>query len=369
MSQDTPQDSKTFDPTPQRIQQFREEGKVASSKDVTSAVMFVASLLAFAFIGEDLFEAFGQAIRVTIEQLGADGGQSIGVWDSLVHAVQFVGPSMAVFGILVIGGVLAASFGQTRFLWAPKNLGFKWERINPVAKIAQILNPKQAGMQVLLSAMKITAGSWVIWLVVEDQFSLMVALSMGSCANVYDFVADLLFLMLCVTTIAFSVMAVVDYAWQKHQMMQQMKMTREEVKRDMEEQDGKPEVKSRRKQLHRELSMNRIIQAVPEADVVVTNPTHLALVIRYRVGEDAAPIVTAKGADSLAAYIRMLAREHGVPIVENKPLARVLWRRVRVGKRVPNSLFQAVAEILAGIFRARNQTDLRQGRAGTQDKR
>jgi flagellar biosynthesis protein FlhB len=164
-------------------------------------------------------------------------------------------------------------------------------------------------------------------------------------------------------------MAVVDYAWQKHQMMQQMKMTREEVKRDMEEQDGKPEVKSRRKQLHRELSMNRIIQAVPEADVVVTNPTHLALVIRYRVGEDAAPIVTAKGADSLAAYIRMLAREHGVPIVENKPLARVLWRRVRVGKRVPNSLFQAVAEILAGIFRARNQTDLRQGRAGTQDKR
>lgn len=365
MSQDTPQDSKTFDPTPQRIQQFREDGKVATSKDVTSAVMFVASILAFAFIGEDLFKGFGQAIKVAIEQIGNDGGQSYGVWDALIQEVQIIGPSMAVFAILVIGGVLAASFGQTRFLWAPKNLGFKWERVNPVAKIGQILNPKQAGMQVLLSAMKISAGSWVIWLVVKDQFSTMAALSMGSLANVYDFVSDLLYLMLCVTTMAFSVMAVVDYAWQKYQMTQQMKMTREEVKRDMEEAEGKPEVKGKRKQLHRELSMNRIIKAVPEADVVVTNPTHLALVIRYRAGVDSAPIVTAKGADSLAAYIRMLARENGVPIVENKPLARVLWRRVRVGKRVPNSLFQAVAEILAGVFRARNKADTRKGRSAT----
>ena len=218
-------------------------------------------------------------------------------------------------------------------------------------------------MQVLLSSLKIGAAGWVMWVILEDQFVSMSSLGLGSRDYVYTFLGELLFFMLGVTTIVFAVLAAVDYTWQRHQLNKQMKMSREEVKKDMEEQEGKPEIKGKRKQLHRDLSMNRIIQAVPEADVVITNPTHLALVIRYRPGEDAAPIVTAKGADSLAAYIRSLAREHGVPLVENKPLARVLWRKVRVGKRIPNSLFQAVAEILARVFKARNEAHTRGGSA------
>jgi flagellar biosynthetic protein FlhB len=359
MADDTPQDSKTFDPTPQRIKQFREEGKVAMSKDVTSAVMFVASLLAFGFVGTDLFKGFGHAIRITIEGVASDAGRGGSIWDVLANHVDIIGPPTLVFAFLVIGSVLMISALQTGFLWAPKNIAFKPDRIAPLKKLGQILNPKQAGMQVLLSSLKIGASAWVMWLILKDQFVTMSTLSMGTRDYVYTFLSELLFFMLGITTIVFAILAVLDYAWQKHQITKQMKMTREEVKRDQEEQDGKPEVKGRRRQLHRELSMNKIILAIPEADVVITNPTHLALVIRYRPGEDAAPIVTAKGADSLAAYIRSLAREHGVPLVENKPLARVLWRKVRVGKRIPNSLFQAVAEILARVFKARKEVSNR----------
>lgn len=360
MADDTPQDSKTFDPTPQRIQQFRDDGKVASSKDVISAVMFIAALIAFSLIGQDLFMGFGQAIRTTIEQIGQDGGRSASLLTTLSSQLGAIGAPLGMFAILVIGGVLGASLLQTKFLWAPKNIGFKWSRIAPISKLGQILNPKMAGMQVLMSAMKIAASGIVMWMVIKGEFPKMAALSMGSRAYVYSFLSDLLFSMLIATTIVFALLAVLDFAWQKHQMTKQMKMTREEVKRDQEEQEGKPEVKGKRKQLHRELSMNRLIKAVPEADVIITNPTHLALVIRYRPGEDSAPILTAKGADELAAYIRMLAREHGIPLVENKPLARVIWRRVKVGKRIPSSLFQAVAEILAGVFRARKERHARQ---------
>ena len=128
-------------------------------------------------------------------------------------------------------------------------------------------------------------------------------------------------------------------------------MTRDEAKRDMEEQEGKPIFKQRRRQMHRELTMNRIIEAVPVADVIVTNPTHYAVALRYRPGIDKAPMVTAKGADPLALHIRNIARSSGVPIIESRLVARLLWRRVKVGRPVPGSLFQSVAEILARVYR------------------
>ena len=154
MSDETPQDSKTFDPTPQRKKQFRDEGKVASSKDVTSAVMFIASLLAFGFVGGDLFKGFAQSIRLTIEQVGTEGGRGGSLWDILAQQGSTIGPSALLFAVLVIGSVLLISAFQTGFLWAPKNIAFKPDRIAPLKKLGQILNPKQAGMQVLLSTLK-----------------------------------------------------------------------------------------------------------------------------------------------------------------------------------------------------------------------
>ena len=128
-------------------------------------------------------------------------------------------------------------------------------------------------------------------------------------------------------------------------------MTRDELKRERIEEEGQPEIKGRRKAMHREISMNRIIQEVPTADVIVTNPTHFAIALRYNPGQDRAPVVVAKGADAMAAHIRKIAREHSVPIIEHRPLARTMWRKVKVGRAVPGFLFQSVAEVLARVYR------------------
>jgi flagellar biosynthetic protein FlhB len=160
-----------------------------------------------------------------------------------------------------------------------------------------------------------------------------------------------LFIMAAATTVVITMMAIPDYIWQRKQMDEQLKMTRQEYKRDQEEQEGKPLIKQRRRQMHRDLSLNKIIENVPQADVIVTNPTHFAVAIKYDPEAGRAPIVTAKGTDALAMQIRGIARRHGVPIVENRPLARTLWRKVKVGKQIPSQLFQAVAEVLAKVYR------------------
>jgi len=266
---------------------------------------------------------------------------------------MIVAPPTLFIIMFTVVAILASGFWQTKFLFSTESLKLKFDRLNAFQKLPELFNPKKAGMQVLLALIKIGIACIVLWAFLDDSTEAIAGLALGSANYVYDFMEKLLVGMLLATTVALAVTAVADYAWQKFQLMQQMKMTREEVKRDMEESEGKPEFKGKRRQMHRDLSMNRIVQAIPEADVVVTNPIHLAIVIRYKPGKDSVPVVTGKGAESVAAYIRSLAREHGVPIVENKPLARVLWRKVKVGNGIPQSLFEAVAAILAKVFRAR----------------
>ncbi|HPF71585.1 MAG TPA: EscU/YscU/HrcU family type III secretion system export apparatus switch protein, partial [Candidatus Krumholzibacteria bacterium] len=146
------------------------------------------------------------------------------------------------------------------------------------------------------------------------------------------------------------VLAVVDWAWQKHQYEENLKMSKYEVKQEGKETEGDPQIKARIRGMQFEMIRKRMIAAIPTADVVITNPTHFAVAVRYVPGS-AAPVVVAKGADHLAAIIRKVAREHRVPIIENKPVARALYRQVEVGKTIPESLFQAVAEVLAYVYR------------------
>ena len=144
--------------------------------------------------------------------------------------------------------------------------------------------------------------------------------------------------------------AIADFMWNKYVMQEKMKMTRQEVK-DEHEYEGNPHLKGQMRKRAMEMSNQRMMQAIPQADVVVNNPTHISVALRYRQGEDAAPIVLAKGADFMAMRIRRAARQHGVPMVENKPLARSLYRTVKVGKPVPSQFYRAVAEVLAYVYR------------------
>ncbi len=352
MSDDSTQE-KTFDPTPRRVEQAREEGRVAQSRDVISAAQLLMALIAFSLLGEDLLGALMQSTRWTIEQATAGGADGPTVGATLAAMGGLVLPPMLGLSLLMAAAAVSAGIIQTEFLWAPGAISFKWDRVNPLNRLKETFHPRKLGVRTALAVGKITVAAAVIAVIFLDGLPATMALALSGLDTAQRFVGGHLFAMAAATTVVLSAMAVLDYAWQRREHNENLKMTREEFMRDLEQQEGKPAYKRRRRQMHRELSLNRIIDAVPEADVIVTNPTHLALALRYRPGEDAAPIVTARGADSLAMHIRAIARRNGVPIIENKPLARTLWRRVKVGSPIPGNLFQDVAAVLARVYKAR----------------
>jgi flagellar biosynthesis protein FlhB len=355
MAEDANGQEKEFEPSPQKIEKFRKEGKIAQSKDVGSAAQLYMALVAFGFYGQDLITSLMVSTRWTIEHVLQDGMHTISVRGLIYRLIMFVGPPTACICLLLGLAAITAGFAQTKFNWTFDALMPKWEKLNPLSRLTQIFGPKKLAMNVLLSTAKIVLGALVIGLIFTSGLPTMAGLALSPIQAAELFVYKNLYVMLIATTGVLTLMAVPDYIWQRKQLVDQLKMTMEEFKREQEEQEGKPFIKARRRAMHRDLSINRIIDSVPEADVIVTNPTHLSIAIRYRPGEDRAPTVVAKGGDAMAMQIRSIARRHGIPIIENRPLARTIWTKVKVGRPIPSHLFHAVAEILAKVYRVRKR--------------
>jgi flagellar biosynthetic protein FlhB len=354
MAEESSPEDKVFDPSPQRLDEYRRQGRVAMSRDVGSAAQLAMALLAFSMLGTPAIQAMLEAVRWAIEHSAGTDGSPPTTADTFAAMVHTMGPPVLSICLLMALAASAAGFAQTGFNWAPEAIGFKFDRINPVQRLKDTLSITKFGSRAGLAAAKLTVGGLVIGGIFMADLRPMRALAAASLATSEKFLGQNLWRMLAATTFVLTVMAVVDYTYQRRQYMQQLKMTREEFIRDLEQTEGKPAYKQRRRQMHRELSVNRILQAVPVADVIVTNPTHLSLALQYRPGKDKAPRVTARGADDLAMHIRHLARRHGVPIIEQRALARSLWRRCKVGQPVPDALFQEVARILARVYKAKS---------------
>lgn len=353
-------EEKVFDPTPKRRADFRRDGRAAVSKDVNSAVQLVAMLGLFAAMGEDAVTAMGLAVRHAIERFPEAVATGQGFADATLESLALMGLPVLGLGALVGLSAVLANAVQTKGMFAGKMLGFRWDRVNPLSKIKEIFGPRKLTVRLLLAVAKVGLGGLVITLVFIAALPDILELGRTSIQAAYVVARDAMFEMLAATTVVIGALAILDYLWQRRQMTESMRMTREELKKEHEESEGKPEYKARRIALHRGLSFNQIIQEVPQADVIVTNPTHFAVALRYRAGEDSAPRVTAKGVDEMALHIRAVARRHGVPIVEQRPLARALWRQVKVGQPVPGLLYQQVASVLARVLKARlaNQPSL-----------
>ncbi|MCC6620541.1 MAG: EscU/YscU/HrcU family type III secretion system export apparatus switch protein [Deltaproteobacteria bacterium] len=352
MAEDSSPDDKTFDPTPKRLRQFREDGKVAVSRDLASTIQLLAVVIAFLVVGQALLAALSGSLVWVLTHLGDAGGRELGFGEAaVVHLRALMVPTATLCGILIVA-TIAAYFGQTKGLFATKSLGFKWERVAPLKRLADIFNPKQGTIRVLLAVAKLGFATLAVMLVLAQAMPEITALALGTIDGPNDLLEREIWRLLLVTVALLAVVATLDYIWQRRRLAGQLRMTREEVQRETEDEEGKPMLKQRRRQKHRELSNNRILAEVPKADVVLTNPTHVAVAIAYRPGEHRAPIVVAKGAEDLASQIRAVARRSAVPIIEHRALARTLFRNVKVGGVIPSSTFQAVAEILARVFKA-----------------
>ena len=341
---------KQFDPTPQRREEYRKEGRIARARDA-GGIAATAAVLGVLFGSRGLD---AQAVQVLFAGTHGDLGALGRVGGARVLTMTG-GALFAMAAPAAVAAAVAAtlaSVAQSGFDIRTESLGFKLEKLDPVAGFKQLFAFKRASSEVVLSLLRVGVVGYMAWRALARELPELVNLARvpldaaaGRCAEAITRVS-----LHALATLA--VVAVIDYAWSWWTLEKQMKMTRKEVQDESKAQEGDPKAKGRMRARARAMARKRSLANVKKADVVVTNPTHVAVALRYAV-TDPAPVVVAKGHDAIAMQIRAEARRHGIPILENRPLARALDAEVPLGKMVPGKHFAAVARVLAWVYRVR----------------
>ena len=349
---------KTEEPTAKKIEDSRKEGQVAKSKELTSAAMLLAFFLCLrifiSFIGERLVNVFPYFWKNIANETG-DGFSHVRAWQILLDSVQYIAITIAPFVIFAF--VVAFLSQRIQITWkvTSKPMQPKFNKLSPISGFKRMFS-KQSLFELVLSIFKIIVFSAVAYSVVKDYVGIFMTaydLTIQDCLGIlFDMVMDL-GIKISLTYLA---LALGDWMFQKWKHKQDLKMTKQEVKDEYKNQEGDPKVKSQQRQRMQQAARRRMMQSVPEADVVITNPTHFAVALMYDTDVANAPIVIAKGEDYLAQKIKAKARESQIEIVENKPLARALYQSTDIGEEVPEELYQAVAEVLAYVYNLKNKT-------------
>ncbi|WP_447975609.1 flagellar biosynthesis protein FlhB [Nitrospira sp. Kam-Ns4a] len=354
-----PAGQRTERATARRRKEARERGQVPISREVPTAAVLLAGLALLGLAGE---HSAAQLVEVMRRWLGQAAGAGAGLEVSpdtvraLLTRAGLDGLALALPPLLL--GLTAVGVGaflvQTGFLWPTKGLAPDFSRLNPAAGFARLASWR-AAVELAKAVLKVVVIVGVVSAAVRDDLPHLAALGTYDLADVLHLTAALLAKAALWIGLALAAIAAADYAYQRFEWERGLRMTKEEVKQEQRETEGDPLVRARVRRVQREMARKRMMAAVPKADVVITNPTHLAVALRYDAATMAAPMVVAKGAGELAERIKAVARRHGVMVVENRFVAQTLYRLVDLGREVPADLYRAVAEILALVYRARGQ--------------
>lgn len=340
-------------PSAKRLRDARRKGQFVHSRDLAIAGASVAATMALAGLGGHLFEGLASRLTQDLAQLGADPLRTVTTGE-LTALVTGGGRLIAVLvGPLALCTVAAAVMihgFQGGWALAPEALQFNWSRLNPANGVKRF-GLMQSGVDTLKTLISVAAISIIAWISVNGMFSDAPRLPWLSPAGAAAVGWQHMQTLLWRVAWALGFLALGDYGLQYYRTMSQLKMTKQELRDELKENEGNPEVKGRVRRLQREMARRRMLSDVKRATVVITNPTHFAVALEYRRGSMTAPLVLAKGQDQVALAIRERARKHGIAIVENKPLARALFKSAEVGEVIPAGLFSAVAEVLAQLIR------------------
>ena len=347
------QDDRTEAPTGKKKQDARKKGQIPRSRELGVAAASVAATIALGRFGVNLMSGLGDRLASDLTHLG-DAPMRTVTEGELVSMVMTSGMLISLtvgpiaLATMVAGVALQVAQGGWNF--APEALKPNLGRLNP-ANGLQKLNPTQAGLDTLKTMLAVAVFAWIGWIATDAMMkegqSLAWMAPVDAARTAWDAAESLMWKV--AWGLAF--LALGDYALQRYRWLQNLKMTKQEVRDEGKQNEGNPEVKGRIRRIQRDMARRRMLDDVPRATVVITNPTHFAVALEYRRGEMAAPKVLAKGADHIALQIRERAREHGIPLVENKPLAQALFKTAEVGETIPGPLFSAVAEVLAQLVR------------------
>ena len=343
---------RSFEATPQRREDFRKRGQFARARDAGGIVAMCAVIAVLLGSRGAVSSAIDELFARTLGDVGAvTRGDLAHPFDAALHALVAIAAPCAVAAAMAS---VVIGFAQAGLRIDLELVSFDADRLNPFSRLGQIFSPKKAATETILSLLRVGVVAIVGYRMMRIELPDLLATSRMTLTGSMDHLVGVVTRVVLSSLVALAIMAAADYAQSRFSLEQQMKMTRNEMMEEGRQRDGDPKVKARMRQRARAMAKRRAMNKVKEADVIVTNPTHVAVALRYGK-KDPAPVVVAKGVDDVALQIRAEARKHGVPILENRPLARALEATVPIGQPVPAMHFAAVARVLAFVYKLRGR--------------
>jgi flagellar biosynthetic protein FlhB len=344
-------EGRTEEPSEHKLRKAREEGKVAKSVEVTSAVMLLAGILAVAALSASMLRTMLAMLTWFLSNAASPNALSgVLVRVFLGYLVRISLPLLAIMFIVAVAGNVI----QVGFLFTAKPIAPDVSRIVPHFGrwLQRAFGSTEAAFNLAKSIAKIALIAVVAYLNIRGEIPRLTRLALAPFFSAVALVSSIALRIVIEAAVLLLAFGALDYWFQRRQHLEALKMSRQEVKEERKMYEGDPLVRSRLRERMREIMRRNMLKAVPKADVVITNPTHYAVALEYDRAVMAAPTVTAKGADIVAAKIREVAAEHGVPLVENRPLAQALWREVDIGDPIPEKFYEVISIVLAEVYRA-----------------
>jgi len=354
MAEDSGQE-KTEEPTPRREEQAREKGQVARSRELNTMLVLISAVLAASMlgpsIGQSLMDLISNLLSISRENIFDPAAMINSLSSAILNALTIISPFFLVMVVAAIIGPI--SLGGVNF--STKAMAFKWEKLDPIKGTKRIFAVRGLVELVKALAKFVIIASVALVFLYYNRGDFIALGSIPLELGIYKAMNILLWAFLALSS-ALIIVAIVDVPFQLWDHKKQIKMTRQEVKDDSKDSEGNPEVKGHVRQLQREMAQRRMMQDVPEADVIITNPQHYSVALKYDQSSPNAPVVVAKGVDFIALQIRTVANEHGIMILEAPPLARSIYHTTEINDEIPAGLYLAVAQILAYVYQLRKKS-------------
>jgi flagellar biosynthesis protein FlhB len=345
---------KTEEATQQRRDDFRKRGQVAQTRELSSVLMLLGSAVMLWMMGrfflQQMSEIITQSLGPFLVEAARHGDYVPAAIFMVKKGVMVAAPLMGMLGILSV----ASSVVQVGILHNEEAFDFNLEKLNPIAGFQKILSMK-ALVEGIKSIFKVILVIAVVSVLVKEQVAKMPLLVTYSVNQLVAYAGELTIRLLGGVGIFMAVLAAADYFFQRWDLEKQMRMSKQEIKEEHKSREGDPMIKARIRRIQREMANKRMMSDVPKADVIITNPTHIACAIQYDPKSMAAPRLIAKGAGHVAERIKEMARQHNIPVMENKPLARTIFKTLKIGHTIPRELFTAVAQVLSYVYKLKRR--------------
>jgi len=339
---------KTEEPSSKRRADFRKKGQVAQSKEVQTAALFTLILLFWIYYMPEFWKGLSELIGIILRNLNSFTGTPSSVYSLALFIVKDMAILLLpLFLLVMIVGFFSSVF-QIGWLFTTQPLSPDFSKLDPVKGLGRMFSMKSV-VDLVKSVLKIILIGWIAYSTVYNHFEEALILVDTSVPQTTLFLARIAMLILSKVCGLLILIAAIDFLYTRYELEEKMKMTKQEVKEEYKEMEGDPYIKSQIRRVQQEMARKRMMAEVPDADVVITNPTHFAVAIKYDAMSMDSPIIVAKGADHVAMRIREIAKENEVPLIENPPVARLL-HKIDLGAAIPEELFKAVAEILAHVY-------------------